>query len=56
MVHLVEIEIVAKAIHDAVFDERWDDLPENSIERALYRQAAEAAINRLDKLRKPGSF
>ena len=49
--HLVEIEVLAKAIHDALFEERWDELPNNSISRALYRQAAEAAIIRLDRLR-----
>lgn len=51
--NLVEVEVVAKAIYDAVFEERWDELLPNSIDRALYRQAAEAALSALDKLRNP---
>lgn len=39
------IEAVAKAIYERMFEERWDDLPENSIERALYREVAVAALN-----------
>jgi hypothetical protein len=52
--NLVEVEVVAKAIYESVFDERWDELLENSIDRKLYRQVAAAAIDRLDRLRNPG--
>ncbi len=49
--NLVEVEVVASAIHDSMFDERFDHLPQDSIDRALMRQCAEAAIERLDSLR-----
>ncbi len=49
--NLVEVEVVASAIHDSMFDERFDHLPQDSVDRALMRQCAEAAIERLDSLR-----
>ena len=45
------VEVVARAYHDTMFEERWDDLHENSIDKALHRQCASEAIKRLDEAR-----
>ncbi len=39
------IDVVAKAIHDVTFEDRWDDLHPDGIERAMGRKQAMAAID-----------
>ena len=46
-----EVEIVARTYHDTMFEERWDDLHENGIDKARHRQCASEAIKRLDEAR-----
>jgi 23S rRNA maturation mini-RNase III len=41
------VETMARAIYDATFDERYDDLHPQSIERAMAHQQARAAIQAL---------
>lgn len=39
------VEAVAEAIHDAMFEERYADMPIGTIERAMARTQAVAALN-----------
>ncbi len=39
------IDVVAKAIYDVTWEDKWDDLPPDSIERAMGRKQAMAAID-----------
>ena len=39
-----KLNAVARAIFETIFDEKWESLPPDGIERALYRDAARAAL------------
>lgn len=39
-----KLDNVARAIFETIFDGRWSDLGESSIERAIYRDAARMAL------------
>ena len=43
------IERMAKAGHNSMFEEEWDDLAENSIERAIWKEAAEVMLAEVRK-------
>ena len=43
------IDVVAKAIYDVTWDDRWDDLHPNAIERAMGRKQAMAAIDAIQR-------
>ena len=44
------IDRVARAIHDATWDDRYDDLSVDGIERAMARLQAVAAVNELKRM------
>jgi len=44
------IEGMAKVGYENMFDERWDDLPLNSIERALWLQISSSMLDELRRL------
>jgi hypothetical protein len=49
--HAAEVELVARTYHDRMFEERWDELHENGIDKALHRACASEAIKALDRAR-----
>jgi hypothetical protein len=42
------VEVVARAYFERMFEERWHDLPENGIDKALHRACASEAIEALE--------
>jgi hypothetical protein len=42
------VEVVARAYFERMFEERWDDLHENGIDKALHRACASEAIKALE--------
>jgi len=44
------IENMASVGYQTMHDSRWDNLPENSIERALWSQVASSMLNELRRV------